>query len=85
MDPISDIVSNVVSQATGKDDAQVTEELTASLAEAGHSPLKVVKTGNIDKRQNDSCASGIEACEEYKVDHGDGTFSDPWWGPWFCF
>ena len=85
MDSISNIVAEIVSEAGGKDGEQVTEELNARLGEGGHAPLKVVKTGNVTTRDNASCPSGVEACEEYKVDHGDGTFSDPWWGPWFCY
>ncbi len=85
MDSITDIVSKIVSEAAGKTGEQVTEELDARLTEEGHTPRRVFKTGNIDKRPSDSCSSTVEACEEYQVDHGDGTFSNPWWGPWFCY
>jgi hypothetical protein len=85
LDSISNIVSNIVSEAEGKTGEQVTEELDARLNEAGHTPLKVVKTGETESRENANCPSGVEGREEYKVDHGDGTFSDPWWGPWSCY
>jgi hypothetical protein len=84
MESITNIVSQIVSQADGKTGEQVTEELDARLEEAGHSPLKVVKTGNIEKERDADCPNAYRVREEYKVDHGDGTFSDPWWGPWEC-
>jgi len=81
MDSISNIVADIVSKAGGKSGEQVTEELTAAGVVA---PLKVVATGNVEKRRAPDCPNAYEVREEYKVDHGDGTFSDPWWGPWEC-
>lgn len=86
MDSISKIVEDTLTEADGKSVEQITDVLNKRIAEAGiDAPLKVVATGNVDKRTNNDCPSTVEACKEYKVDHGDGTFSPPWWGPWECY
>ena len=84
MDSIANIITEIVKQAEGKSVDQVEAELKAALADVGHAPLKVVKTGNIQRERDADCPNAFRVREEYRVDHGDGTFSDPYWGPWEC-
>lgn len=86
MSSVAEIVKEVVQGNGGKPVDGLLETLNDRLSKAGlAAPLKVVE---IDRktRINPDCNNygNLEATIQYHVDHGDGTFSDPWWTDWKC-
>lgn len=38
-----------------------------------------------ESRLNPDCPNGSEFRIAWRVNHGDGSYSDPWWGDWTCY
>jgi hypothetical protein len=77
------IVSVTLSTGAGNSAAEIAAAIEAALERAGIKgrPLE----SWTEQRNDSSCTSGVAVRTCYRVNHGDGTYSETWCDPWHCF
>lgn len=78
-----EIARRLVVSLRGKSAEAVIALVNAELS-AEHKPKKIEEYDR-ESRLNPDCANGSEFRIAWRVNHGDGTYSDPWWGDWTCY
>lgn len=86
MTSASEIVRETLKEKGEKSVETIQEELKRRFLEEGlPEPLKIEEVGS-ESRVNPNCDNhgNLEGRFQYRVNHGDGKYSDPWWTDWKC-
>ncbi len=79
-------VLKAVAKAKAATQGQPAKDVAAAVSEELHKAGQIRQLEHwSEQRHNASCPSGVEARTCYRVNHGDGTYSEPWCDGWFCF